>query len=79
MTAAQQQQYQSKFWVNTKVNQQQQQGENTVYRPPNPMDPFDDVKRWLRELWPLQRWLVYAACAAVIWLALLWVTWLPRF
>lgn len=76
MTAAQQQQYQSKFWVNTKVNQQQQ-GENTVYRPPNPMDPFDDVKRWLRELWPMQRWLVYAACAAVIWLALLWVTWLP--
>jgi hypothetical protein len=42
------------------------------------MDPFDDIKRWYRELWPLQRvavMLCAAASAAVLtWLMLLWVT-----
>ena len=49
-----------------------------MYREPNPLDPLDAVKRWLRELWPAQRVAVMlgtaASAAAVIWLMLLWVT-----
>ena len=49
-----------------------------MYREPNPLDPLDAVKRWLRELWPVERVAVMlgtaASAAAVIWLMLLWVT-----
>jgi len=41
--------------------------------PKNPFDPFDDQKRWLRALWPIQRGLVYAAAAGIITLLLMWV------
>jgi hypothetical protein len=42
--------------------------------PKNPFDPFDQQRRWLRSLYPAERWLVYAAAAAVIIVMLLWVT-----
>jgi len=40
--------------------------------PKNPFDPFDDYKRWLRSLWPVERWLVLTAAAGVITLLLMW-------
>ena len=48
--------------------------ENTVYKPPNPMDPLDPFKRWYRELWPAQRVGVWLCLALVVWALLLWVT-----
>jgi hypothetical protein len=39
---------------------------------PNPLDPLDGVKRWLAELWPLQRWLALTGCAAVAVLLIMW-------
>ena len=48
--------------------------ENTVYKHPNPMDPFDGFKRWYRSLWPAQRVGVWLCAAVVIWALLLWVT-----
>lgn len=43
-----------------------------MQRSPNPMDPLDDVKRWYRDLWPMQRvgfWLgvITAAVLLVLW------------
>ncbi len=42
--------------------------------PPNPLDPLDQQRRWLRNLYPAERWLVYAAAALIITVLLLWVT-----
>jgi len=48
-----------------------------VYQSPNPMDPFDDIKRWYRTLWPLQRVGVWICAAVITYAAIRWVTWLP--
>jgi len=48
-----------------------------VYKPPNPMDPFDGFKRWYRQLWPLQRVGVCVCAAVITYAAIKWVTWLP--
>jgi hypothetical protein len=45
-----------------------------MQRSPNPMDPLDDVKRWYRDLWPLERVGFWAAIAAAVLLLLLYVT-----
>ena len=45
-----------------------------MYKHPNPMDPLDGVKRWYRELWPIERAAVIVCLAAVIYLMGLWVT-----
>jgi hypothetical protein len=49
-----------------------------MYQEPNPMDPLDSVKRWLRQLWPAERVAVMLCAAAgaalLIWLMLLWVS-----
>jgi hypothetical protein len=41
--------------------------------PPNPFDPWDTQRRWLRNLYPVERGLVYAAAAGVIALLAVWV------
>jgi hypothetical protein len=45
-----------------------------VYKPPNPMDPFDGFKRWYRELWPMQRVGVWLCAAVIVWAAGFWIT-----
>ena len=45
-----------------------------MYRAPNPMDPFDDIKRWYAALWPLQRVAVWLCCAVFMYAAFKWVT-----
>jgi hypothetical protein len=40
--------------------------------PPNPLDPWDQQRRWLRSLYPVERWLVLAAAAGIIALLVLW-------
>jgi len=45
-----------------------------MFREPNPMDPFDDVKRWYAGLWPVQRWGVWMAAAVIAWAAFKWIT-----
>jgi hypothetical protein len=52
----------------------QQQERTTVYQTPNPMDPWDPVKRWYRTLWPAQRVGVWLCCAVIIYLAFRWIT-----
>ncbi len=47
--------------------------ENTVQQP-NPFDPWDDVRRWYRSLWPTERWAVNTVFAAIIVVLLLWTT-----
>ena len=49
-----------------------------VYREPNPMDPWDDIKRWLAQLWPAER-VTVVVCAALVaaaltWLMLMWIS-----
>jgi len=46
----------------------------TVYKHPNPMDPFDGFKRWYRELWPGEQLLVWVAAAALAIAAGFWIT-----
>jgi len=46
----------------------------TVYKHPNPMDPWDPVKRWYAALWPMQRVGVWLCCAVVIYAAFRWIT-----
>ncbi len=41
-------------------------------RQPNPLDPLDGVKRWLAELWPVERWAVIVGCAAVAVVLIMW-------
>lgn len=41
-------------------------------RQPNPLDPFDDVKRWLAELWPIERVAVYLGLAGLVWVLIAW-------
>jgi hypothetical protein len=48
-----------------------------MYQHPNPMDPFDGVKRWYRGLWPAQRVGVWLCCAVAVYLAFQWVTMNP--
>ena len=48
--------------------------ENTVYKHPNPMDPFDGFKRWYRELWPVEQLLVWVAAAGLAIAAGFWIT-----
>jgi len=48
-----------------------------VYRQRNPMDPFDDVKRWYAALWPLQRVAVLLCAAVIVYLLFQWITWMP--
>ena len=43
-------------------------------RPPNPFDPYDDVKRWYDQLWPIERLGVWLCSAVIILLLLMWVT-----
>lgn len=43
-------------------------------RQPNPLDPLDDVKRWLDNMWPIERVSVYLLTAAAVLLLLLYVT-----
>ena len=45
-----------------------------MYQHPNPMDPWDPVKRWYRTLWPLQRVGVWLCCAVAIYAAFRWIT-----
>ena len=45
-----------------------------MYKHPNPMDPWDPLKRWYRELWPAQRVAVWLCAAVVIYAVVLWVT-----
>jgi len=45
----------------------------TMMRSPNPMDPFDNVKRWWAELWPIQQLGVVIAAAVVLWALSLWI------
>ena len=49
-----------------------------MYREPNPMDPWDDIKRWLAALWPAERVAVVVCAAlvaaALIWLMLMWIS-----
>ncbi len=40
--------------------------------PPNPLDPWDQQRRWLRGLYPAERWLVLAAAAGIMTLLVLW-------
>ena len=49
---------------------QQQQG--AAVRQPNPMDPLDGFKRWMEDLWPVQRWAVYIMILAVAVVLVLW-------
>ncbi len=41
-------------------------------RQPNPLDPLDGVKRWLAELWPLERAAVLVAIAAAAAVLIMW-------
>ncbi len=41
-------------------------------RQPNPLDPLDGVKRWLAELWPVERAAVLVGIAAVAALLIMW-------
>ena len=52
----------------------QQQGESTVYREPNPMDPWDPFKRWYAGLWPMERCAVWMAAAVVVAVVAFWIT-----
>ena len=45
-----------------------------MYQSPNPMDPLDTVKRWYRQLWPLQRATVWLTAAGSVLLLLWWIT-----
>ena len=41
-------------------------------RQPNPLDPLDGIKRWLDDMWPMQRVSVYLLTVAVVLLLILW-------
>jgi len=45
-----------------------------MFREPNPLDPFDDIKRWYAALWPLERCAVQLAAAVVLLAVAVWVT-----
>ena len=49
-------------------------GRTAVYQEPNPMDPWDPLKRWYAALWPAQRVGVWLCCAAVTAAVAVWVT-----
>jgi hypothetical protein len=36
------------------------------------MDPLDTFKRWMEDLWPVQRWAVYIMILAVAVVLVLW-------